>query len=71
MDLINLKSVDLIRTPPKIDDLLVCGGCGSVNKLTFLGPTLITKEEFNMLSEDEKKDLNFAARAVTKHLRNN
>ena len=71
MELFNLKSVDLIRTPPKLDDILFCGNCGTCSKVTLQGTVLLTKKEFNELSADEKKDLTFAARAVTRNLRNN
>lgn len=71
MQLFNLKSVDMLRTPPRIGDLAICGSCGNVSKVTLTGTELITKEEFNKLTEDEKKDLTFAARAITRKLRSN
>lgn len=71
MDLLNLKSVDMLRAPPLIDSLIVCGACGFVSKVTLQGTTLITKKEFENLHPDERKDLTFAARAITRNLRNN
>lgn len=71
MELLNLKSVDLIRIPPKIDDILACGMCGRLSKVTLTGTKLVEPEELKELSEDELKDLDFAGRAIKKHLESN
>ncbi len=70
MDLINLKSVDLIRVPPKIGDILVCGGCGTFNEVTLQGTKPMTKAEYDALSVEESADLNFAMRALKPQKRN-
>ena len=71
MTLFNIKAVDYGTPICQVDDLLVCGGCGAVSKVTLEGTALITTAEFEALTDEEKKDLTFAARAVTKkHDRN-
>lgn len=71
MELISAKSVDMLREGPKIDDIMLCGSCGMPSKVTLLGLRYLTDEEFNSLHEDERKDLDFAQRAVKRQLRNN
>jgi hypothetical protein len=71
MDLLELKQVDLVRTPPQIGDLLVCGGCGFISKVSLTGTMLITEPEYEALSYDEKRDLTFAQRAIKRNLRAN
>ena len=45
------------------------GGCGMPSKVALEGTVMFTVAEFDKLSDDEKKDLEFAARAVTqKHV---
>jgi hypothetical protein len=71
MELLNIKSVDMLREPPKIGDIVMCGGCGFPNKVTLQGTELLTKEEFDALPLVERNDLTFAARAITKQIRSN
>jgi hypothetical protein len=60
----------MIQVPPQLGDLIVCGGCGSINEVTLLGTKLISKEDFEKLKVEEKADLNFAGRAITPKGRN-
>ena len=71
MELLQAKCVDMLRLPPSIGDLLICGGCGAISKVTLEGTEMLEDKEFNELSEDEKKDISFAVRAVKKQLRRN
>lgn len=71
MELLKLKSVDMLQIPPKIGDIVMCGNCGYPNEVTLTGMKLISKEDFNKLKVEEKSDLTFAARAITRNLRNN
>lgn len=66
----DLKFTDLVDEPLKVDDIILCGSCGNVSKVTLLGTALLTDEEFRALSEEEARDLNFAQRAIKQHLRN-
>jgi hypothetical protein len=69
MSLLDLKPTNLVDTPPSVGDILLCGGCGSINIVTLLGCGLMSDEDFKNLAEDERKDLDFARRAVVRQLR--
>lgn len=71
MELLKLRSVDMLQTPPKIGDIVMCGNCGCPNEVTLTGMKLISKEDFKNLKVEEKADLTFAARAITRNLKNN
>lgn len=71
MDLLDLKSPDYLRDPPKIIDIIVCGGCSLPNKVTLTGTEVLSVAEFESLDEDTKKQLDFAYRAVKRHARSN
>lgn len=71
MDLLDAKAVDMLRDKPKVDDIMICGMCRRPSKVTLLGMVYLTHEELNALTEDEKKDMSFAIRAVKRQLRNN
>jgi len=71
MDLLNLKSTDLLREPPRVDDILLCGACGTLSVVTLLGTAPLSAIAFAKLSADEKKELDFAARAVKRNLESN
>ena len=69
MKLLNIKTTDYGTPICQVDDLILCGGCGMPSKVTLEGTVMFTVAEFDKLSDDEKKDLEFAARAVTqKHV---
>lgn len=70
MELQDPRPVDTIVEPLKIDDLLLCGMCGCVNKITLLGTEPLTETEFNTLDESIKRDLDFARRAIQRRGRN-
>lgn len=70
MDLIDLKAANLVLEKPKVDDFLICGSCKTINIITLLGTRELTEPEFEKLHPDEKKDLAFALRAVTRNFRN-
>lgn len=55
----------------KLNDIILCGNCGMPSKLTLEGMKYLTDEEFMQLSEGERKDLDFAQRAVKRKLRSN
>lgn len=69
MTLLDAKAVDMIDTPPKVDDIMLCGACGHPSKVTLLGLVYITEGEYDKLSSEEKKKLNFAQRVVKRELR--
>lgn len=71
MELQSPKPADLVDEPPKLDDIMICGGCGCPNKVTLLGTAEMTEEELSHLTEEEERDIRFAIRAVKKHLRLN
>ncbi len=71
MQLIDLKAANLVVQKPQVDDLLLCGSCSTINIVTILGTRMMTEKEFDALHPDEKKDLNFAQRAVKRQLRSN
>lgn len=71
MELLDLKPSDTLTDPPVLDDLLICGACGSLSKVTLLGTTLATDEDINTLTDEERADLSFGQRAVKRQLRNN
>lgn len=71
MQLLDLRPADLVQERPKVDDLLVCGGCATINKVTLLGTEKFSETEFAALHPDEQSDLNFAMRAIVRKVRAN
>jgi hypothetical protein len=61
----------MLREPPHLDDILICGLCGAPSKVTLLGTEVVSDEELSNLSEEEQHDIEFAIRAVKKQIRNN
>lgn len=55
----------------KIGDVMLCGGCGRPSIVELTGLRYMTDEEFNEMTPEEQKDLNFAQRAIKRQLRNN
>jgi DNA-directed RNA polymerase subunit RPC12/RpoP len=68
MEQLDLKFTDLVEEKLRVDDLILCGGCGLPNKVTLEGLALLNQIEFELLSKDEKRDLDFAQRAIKKKL---
>lgn len=50
--------------PPQIDDVLLCAGCGKPNIVTLEGTRLMTDEEFENLTEEEAKEMDFVQRSL-------
>lgn len=69
MELIDPKAVDLV-SQEGIGDIIICGACLAVNVVTITGTRLLSEDEFAELSPDEKRDLDFAKRAVKRNFRN-
>jgi hypothetical protein len=65
MELLNIKAVDMLQEPPKVGDVIMCGGCGYPNEVCLTGTRLLLKKDFKELKVEEKLDLDFAARAIT------
>lgn len=65
------KSTDLNDKPPQVDDLLLCGACGTVNCVCLLGTREFTYAEMQQLAPEEKRDLDFAVRAVQRRIKQN
>lgn len=65
-----VRSTDHILEPLKLDDLWVCGGCGTISKVGIENMLVLPEHEFATLDERTKRDLNFAQRAVKRNLRN-
>lgn len=57
------------KRPPQIDDVLLCAGCGKPNVVTLEGTRLMTDEEFNNLTKEEAKDMDFVYRSLIKQRR--
>lgn len=70
MTLSDPRPADLVQEPPRLGDILLCGGCGMPSKVTILGTKLLTEEDFSGLSLDEQRDLDFAQRAIKRSIRN-
>ena len=69
MEALNIRAADHILEPPKVDDIYLCGGCGSVCKVSLTGLVLMLSEEFDGLDEQTRADLNFATRAIKRQVR--
>ena len=69
MELQRPKSVDMSNMPPTVGDILICGGCGSINVVGLVSCHRLTDEEYNAMSKDEQSDLDFGVRAVKQNLR--
>lgn len=70
MSLLDLRPADLVSPRPTLNDLLVCGGCGCISKVTLGDTVLMSEDEVLTLAPDEQRDLNFAVRAIKVKLRN-
>jgi len=64
MQLLDPQPANHIVEDPKPDDLHICGGCGTLNVITVLGTREATEDDLNSLTEDERRDVRFAVRAV-------
>lgn len=70
MTLSDPRPADLVTEAPRLGDILLCGGCGHPSKVTIVGTKLLTEEDFTGLSPDERRDLDFAQRAIKRKIRN-
>lgn len=70
MALLNPKPVDLVSPKPELGDILLCGMCGMINIVDLMGTRKITDDELLNLSVEERRDLDFAVRAIKKQGRN-
>lgn len=61
--------MDHVHNAPQFDDILVCGNCGTVNKMGLVDPIVMTQEEINSLHKDEQRDLDFAVRNIRARLK--
>lgn len=48
------RAVDYNPMPPQVDDILLCGFCGSVSIVTLEATRLMTSGEFDKLQDREK-----------------
>lgn len=71
MELLQPKPTNLVQVRPKLNDVILCGGCGFPNVIELTGTHLMTEDEFGALHPDERKELDFAQRAIKRQLRNN
>jgi DNA-directed RNA polymerase subunit RPC12/RpoP len=54
------------QRPAQVDDILLCADCGKPNIVTLEGTRLMTEEEFDNLSDDERRDMDFVQRSLYK-----
>ena len=71
MQLLEPKPSNLIREEPKLDDVILCGACGEASVITLEGTKLLGPVEMELLTDEEKRELLFATRAIKRHIRAN